>query len=244
MADTDASQLLATFLPASRRAAFVGRFGVCLSDVDEWVLAAYGDDRVHGLRGVDALRLASADLADEPGTPIGAGRVSGAAISRAALGDRTLIARERGPAATIVTAIRRGRADPALTGLRTPPSPVALRVLVPGRLPLPVSSDLARVLTGQRGARIHVGVAGHGTVTLSATLFGDFPESIDRNLRTAVASMAGEPFGAAMGLPAALPGLVVGSRPGAVTLRLSLSALRLRHALRPLTETNPWTLLF
>lgn len=248
--DPAAAALLAAFLPPAEQPAFQARYGAGLAELSTWVVAAYGDDRVHLFRAHSA---AAGTAVDRMGQARGRAPSSRAAPSLrppsvtspslAFLDARTWVVRERGPARTIQLAVERGRGDPALAALGNTPPDAALTFYVPGQLPVPEQSPLALALARQRGARLTVSLAANGELSLTWNLHGEFPTGIGRNLRAALASWAQDPFGVALGLPEALPRVHFGESPRRVTLAFPLQADQVRSALRPLTESDPWRLL-
>ncbi|MDD9940728.1 MAG: hypothetical protein OXU20_06670 [Myxococcales bacterium] len=226
-------QLLSILVPERAQADFEARFGAPLARLDELVVADYGPDRITIVRGVDASRVPSLQTGAPP-----------APHHPAVLDRRTVLVRAAGSAASIVRAMGDGFGDPGLLSLSATEVGRDLTVYVPHPLPLPPRSGIGTLLSQQTGlaASLEPGAAPDGLETLQLTveLHGRFPASAERNFRTLIDSIAADPLGVSLGLPAARSSLVLSATDHKVHISLQIPADAFVTTLERLLAPDVW----
>lgn len=120
-------------------------------------------------------------------------------------------------------------------------APFVLHLLQP--LALPLDTAVGVVLAGQQQLSLALSSTDPASIDVWLAMSGEFPETIEDNLRALAASLAAEPLGAALGLTAALSTLRIERDAGVIVLRLQLPTERVIQGLETLFGAELWHLL-
>jgi hypothetical protein len=120
-------------------------------------------------------------------------------------------------------------------------APLTLYLLAP--LGLPTDASVGQVLAGQQQLAATLTSVDPAQVEVWVALSGEFPDTIEDNLRALFRAVAAEPLGAALGLAAGLNSLRVEAVEGVVTIRVSLPTDRVVLGLETLFGVELWKLM-
>jgi len=250
-----------TLMPERRLTAWSERFAIDPTKVQDVAVGGYADGQLlvaHG--GLDAPRIVgAADVAmdlnetttDRP-RPLTIGLIGSSRYMVAAVADDSLVVGEGAPTAwnamfaylngdtaappeaALAHATHRSAAEdqqPSLT----------FHMLAP--LELPLDTPIGVVLAGERQLSATMTSTDPARVDIWVALSGEFPDTIEDNLRSLVAALAAEPLGAALGLAGAMQSLRVERTAGTVTLHASLPTNRVVLGLETLFGADLWKLI-
>lgn len=120
-------------------------------------------------------------------------------------------------------------------------APFTLYMVEP--LALPLDTPIGLMLAGQQQLSVTLTSAEPERIALWVVLSGEFPETIEENLRTFVGSLALEPLGAALGIGESLTSLRIDRQTDRVLIRVSLPTDRVVRGLETLFGADIWHLL-
>lgn len=234
-----------TLLPERRVAAWSERYALDPTQVEELAVGGYRDGQLMVARGgvhpravVDAAARAmevNETTTDRP-RPLAVGLIGPSRYLVAAVGEDSLVVAEGSPrswnvlfdyldgdsTAPLASALEHASHRQAASSRQ---APLTLHMLAP--LALPMDTPIGMVLAGQEQLAATLTSTEPAHVDLWIALSGEFPTTIEENLRAFVRALATEPLGAALGLAAAVDSLSVNRRGRVVTIQATLPTDRL-----------------
>ncbi len=248
-------------VPERRRLAWTSRYALDPTTVEQLAIGAYADGVLLVARGpLSGSKVVSAtvsamdavETSSEPPRPRVVGLIGSERYLLAAAAEDTLVLGQGAPATwhalmRFVDGLSHVLPPPALNdaALRQPAdavgAPIVLHLLEP--LALPLDTPVGVVLAGQTQLSLALSSTDPESIDVWLALAGEFPDTIEDNLRAVVTSLAAEPLGAALGIANALPSLRIEREHRTVVLRLQLPTERLVQGLETLFGAELWHLL-
>lgn len=237
-------------MPPERLAKWSERYVIDPTTVDAAALAGYPSGELlvaHGEFDAANVVRASTDAMDATETaseeprPLGIGLIGEGRYLLAGEGDSLVVGHGAPEGWTALFRYLDGATDDPGSALSdaihrdlaaTQQAPLVFHMLEP--LGLPLETPIGLVLAGEQQVSVTLSSSDPDQLSVWVALSGEFPDTIEDNLRAFIGALAHEPLGEALGLAAAFETLRVQRADGLVTLYAVLPTERVVRGLRTL----------